>query len=209
MNNVALIGEGGHSSVVIDIINLQQKYKIFAVFDDKYHTLQKHNNCYYGPVSSMKDLKKKNNFKIIVCIGDNKIRKKIINQLNISLESFETFIHPSAQISNKTKIGKGTVIMPNVVINANSNIGNHVILNTSCVIEHDNDIQDFVHISPSATLTGNVKIAEGTHIGANAVLIPGVSVGRWTIIGAGSTVTQNITDECTAVGSPARIIKGI
>lgn len=207
MKNIALIGEGGHHSVVRDIIMAHQTYKIFAIFDDKYQTLSKTNDIIYGPIHSIIDLKKKHNFKIIVCIGDNKIRKKIIDQLNISLDDFETFIHPSAQISENTKIGNGTVIMPNVVINANSIIGNHVILNTSCVIEHDNEIHDYVHISPSATLTGNVKIAEGTHIGANAVLIPGVAVGRWTIIGAGSTVIHSISDKCTAVGSPARIIK--
>ncbi|MEH7336800.1 acetyltransferase [Neobacillus drentensis] len=208
MKNIAIIGEGGHSKVIKDIIRAGQQYEVIAIFDDKYERLTD-DGMFYGPILSVHDLLEKECFKVVIAIGNNKVRQRIVDVLGLDSKQYATLIHPSAIISESATIGNGTVLMPNVVVNADTIIGNHVIINTAAVVEHDNKISDFVHVSPNATLTGSVKVLEGSHVGAGAIIIPGITIGDWSTIGAGSTIINDIPSFSTAVGSPARTINKV
>lgn len=207
MKKLALIGQGGHAKVITDIVNVNKEYQIVAVFDDIHQSLHHQNGVLYGPIAALSSLIKDGDFKIIIAIGNNDVRKKIVEQLNLAEDSYATVIHPTAIVSDSALVGFGTVIMPNAVVNANTTIGRHSIINTGAVIEHDNEISDFVHISPNSTLTGMVTVGEGVHVGASATIIPMKKIGNWAVIGAGSTVISNIPSCCTAVGLPAKVIK--
>ncbi|TKH20653.1 acetyltransferase [Bacillus cereus] len=207
MIKLALIGQGGHAKVITDIVYANKGYQIVAVFDDVHQSLHHNDGVLYGPIAAIHSLIEEIDFKIIIAIGSNEVRQRIAKQLNLTEDSYETIIHPTAIVSNFALLGLGTVIMPHVVIHANTTIGKHTIINTASVIEHDNEIGDFVHISPNATLTGMVSVGEGGHIGASATIIPMKKVGNWSIIGAGSTVISNVPPFCTAVGSPAKVVK--
>jgi len=207
MKKIALIGQGGHAKVIIDMIHANTGYEIVAIFDDKYECLSEDQGICYGPISSIKEIIEEIGFKLVLAIGHNAVRKRIVEQLELKDGSYETIIHPTAVVSESASIGFGTVIMPKAVINADTIIGRHVIVNTAAVIEHDNQIGDFAHISPNATLTGTVFVNEGTQIGAGAIVIPNRKIGQWSIIGAGATVIHDIPSSCTAVGLPARVIK--
>ncbi|QGQ47223.1 acetyltransferase [Metabacillus sediminilitoris] len=206
--NIVIIGQGGHSKVIKDLIRNYESYKIIALLDDKFEDFVSEDEVFYGPIASYQFLiNQYKDIKFIVAIGNNKTRKKIVETLNLEVYNYTTIIHPSAIVSPSVKIGKGTVIMSNTVINADVEIGNHVIINTGSIIEHDNKVSDFVHVSPNATLTGNVHVGEGVHIGAGATIIPNVFVGDWSVIGAGATVIDSIPENITAMGVPARIKK--
>jgi acetyltransferase EpsM len=205
---LAVIGEGGHSKVIMELIRSQEKYKIKAILDDKYTELTLSNGVYWGPISAAhRLLNQMNSLKFVVAIGNNKIRKSIVLKLGLPLDNFITLIHKTAVISSSASIGQGTVIMAHTTINADANVGNHTIINTGAIIEHDNSIGDYVHVAPKATLTGSISVKEGTMIGAGATIIPGIKIGEWTIIGAGATVISDIPANSTAVGTPAKITK--
>ncbi len=204
--NIAIIGQGGHSKVITDLISLHNDHSIVGYFDDKHIDLTVKDNTYFGSILMVKEIKKLiKDLKIIIAIGNNKIRKTIIERLDLPNESYLSIIHPSAIISPSAKIGTGTVVMAKSVIQADAVIGRHSIINTNSVIEHDNRIGDFVHVSPNVTLTGSVQVEHGVHIGAGATVIPNTNIGEWSIIGAGASVINNIPPFCTAVGVPAKI----
>jgi acetyltransferase EpsM len=207
MNPIVIIGEGGHSKVIQDIITAVNDYIIIAILDEKYEYIQKREEILYGPISAAPIIENDfKNIKFIIAIGNNQVRSEIVKRLRLQKDRFATLIHPSAIISPSASIGEGTVVMPNCVVNANAKIGKHVIINTGAIIEHDNHIGDYAHISPNATLTGNVYIGEGAHVGASATVIPGIKIGEWSIVGAGSTVIRAIPPFSKAVGSPTRLI---
>lgn len=137
---------------------------------------------------------------MIVSIGINKTRKKIVEKLNCQ---FSTAIHPSAIISPSAKIGEGTVVMPGAIINADVIIGKHCIINTGASIDHECVIGDYCHIAPHSTLCGQVHVGEGTLIGVGASVIPCKEIGEWCTVGAGAAVVSNISDNKTVVGVPA------
>jgi acetyltransferase EpsM len=204
--NIAIIGQGGHSKVIQDIISTNKNIKIVGYFDDKFYDFKTENGIYYGPVSCASLLL--NHFediRFMIAIGNNKVRRAVVEKLGIPSEYYAILVHESAWISSSAVIENGSVVMANAVINAGVRIGKHSIINTCAVIEHDNELGDFVHISPNATLTGTVVINDGVHIGAGAVIIPTIKIGEWSIVGAGATVIHDLPANCTAVGVPAKI----
>ena len=140
----------------------------------------------------------------IISIGNNEIRKKIAEKLEVD---FETLIHPKSILSTRVEIGKGTVVMAGVTVNSSAKVGNHVILNTNSSIDHDCVIEDYVHVSPNVAIAGNVQVGKGTHVGIGASVIQGIKIGRWCTIGAGSVIIKDVPDHATVVGNPGRIIK--
>ncbi|MDQ0198780.1 acetyltransferase [Neobacillus ginsengisoli] len=205
---IAVIGRGGHSKVICDMILSDEKNEIVGFLDDKYEQVSLIENAFCGPIKSAKRMIEYiKDIKFVIAIGDNKVRELIAQRLKIPDEYYVTLIHNSAEISPSARIGKGTVVMPYTVINADTEIGLHSIINTGSVIEHDCKAGNYVHVCPSATLTGAVHLENGAFIGAGATIIPNIKIGEWSIIGAGATVINHIPSFCMAVGVPAKIFK--
>ncbi|RDI45713.1 acetyltransferase [Falsibacillus pallidus] len=204
---IAVIGSGGHSKVIQEMIMSMTGNEIIGIFDDKFQKEFKEQNVQYGPVFSAKRMAEKDDqVKFILAIGNNEVRNKIVNLLMLPIEKYATIIHPSAVISKTAKIRNGSVIMPNAVINAEAVVGSHCIINTSSVIEHNCMLRDFVHISPKAVLTGGVEVEDGVQLGAGSTVIPNIKIGSWSMIGAGAVVIRDIPSNSIAVGVPAKVL---
>lgn len=190
-----LFGASGHAKVIIDILKASGQC-VDALVDD---------NPAVNELLEYKVFHGKTDFSpIIVSIGDNLVRKKVVDKLS---STFGIAIHPSAIISDTVLIDEGSVVMQGAIIQSDARVGKHCIINTAASVDHECIIEDFVHVSPHVTLCGNVHIGEGTWVGAGTTIIPGVKIGKWCVIGAGSVVTKDIPDNVLAVGNRCKIIK--
>jgi UDP-perosamine 4-acetyltransferase len=144
---------------------------------------------------------------VIIAVGDNKTRALLFNKVKGLGLKLENAIHHNALIARDVEIGEGVVIASGAMINTGTKIGNNVILNTGVVINHDNIIEDHVHISPGVKLDGKVTVKEGTHVGIGVTVGPYVVIGKNVTVGGGAVVLENIPDNVTAVGIPARVVK--
>ncbi|KRM01489.1 sugar O-acetyltransferase [Limosilactobacillus gastricus] len=54
-----------------------------------------------------------------------------------------------------------------------------------------------------------ITIGDNCWLAANVTVCPGVAIGKGCVIGAGSVVTNDLPDNCLAVGAPARVIRQI
>lgn len=203
-DNIIIIGYSGHAYVVLDTASLLGM-PIVGYCDRQRNTLNPFNIPYLGNEMDL-EIDPKANWRFIICIGDNLIRRHISKKMGQNFV-FSNIIHPNTQISKTCKIGVGNFMNVGVVLNAFAQIGNHVILNTNCIVEHECVISDFVHLAPGATLAGNVFVGESTFIGANATVKQGVKIGNNVIVGAGAVVIKDVPDNVTIVGNPAKIIK--
>src|SRR5699024_7800976 len=165
MINVILIGAGGHSKVIQDIVKSHTELTLHAVLDQNFKDRFIDNDVIYGHTDLIGEFVRQD-FYFCIAIGNNKVRETLVKKLPIPNNRYISLIHPTATISSIATIGIGTVVMPQSVINADTVIGDHVIINSRAVVEHDNIINDFVHISPNATLAGTVTVEKGTHIGS-------------------------------------------
>ena len=84
--------------------------------------------------------------------------------------------------------GFGTVINPNTVICKGVMIQHGVTIGEL----------DETHLSP--------YIDENVFIGARAMILGNIKIGKNAKIGAGAVVLQDVPENCTAVGVPAKII---
>ncbi|MDO6355567.1 acetyltransferase [Caloramator sp. CAR-1] len=210
MIDVIIVGAGGHARVILDILlamkNIENINILGFIDDNKEGEILGYKIL--GKMDDIKGLKEiYPNLKAVPAIGDNKIRKNIVQKLDFFGVELFTAVHPSVIIGGNVEIGEGTVVMPMAVINNSAKIGRAAIINSSAVIEHDNVIGDFAHISPGAHLAGTVKVGDLTHVGTGANVIPGVKIGKNVTIGAGATVIRDIDDNAVAVGVPAKVIK--
>ncbi|WP_291857863.1 acetyltransferase [Marinilabilia sp.] len=197
-NKFILYGGSGHAKVIAECIKANEGC-VVGIFDDNPNL-----DC-FGEIPFFGTYNPENHTNpMIVSIGDNKIRKKIVEKVK---KEFGRIQHPSACVSPSVKIGEGTVVFHNSIIQVDSLIGRHVIINSGASVDHECEVGDFVHISPHATLCGNVKVAEGTQIGAGAVILPGITIGHGATIGAGAVIIRDVPDFAIVVGNPGRIIR--
>jgi len=206
--DLLIYGASGHAKVIVDIVESKGKYKIVGIIDDALE-LWGSQFCGYPVIGGEGVLKDEahRNCRLILAVGDNAVRKRLWSLLREFGYELACAVHASAQIGSNVFIGAGTVIMANTVLNAGAQIGKNVIINTGATIDHDCVLEDYVHISPGAHLAGNVQVGELTHIGIGVSVAQGVTIGTGAIIGAGTAVVEDIPDDVTAVGVPAKVIK--
>lgn len=191
-----IFGASGHAKVIIECLEANC-IPITEIYDDDKSKL----DILGYQVSHINPIE---NEEIIIAIGNNLIRKKIVNSNDFK---YGIAVHPSAVLSKRTKIGKGTVVFHKTIIQADVKIGEHCIINTAATIDHDCTIGDFVHIAPGVTICGNVSIGEITLVGAGTTILPNLIIGKNCIIGAGSVIICHIPDNTTVFGNPAKIKK--
>ena len=193
-----LIGAGGHAKVVRDILDACS-IPFSGVVTDNLKEVAFMEKKILHSMDGVDEA--------IICVGNNRTRKKLAEELSQQGVTFGMGIHPSVIMSKYASVDEGTVVMQGAVIQSCAKIGKHCIVNTSASIDHDNVLGDFVHISPHATLCGEVEVGEGTWIGAGTVVKQCVKIGKWSVIGAGSVVVHDIPDGVLAYGNPCKIIR--
>lgn len=200
--NIILIGDSGHARVIADNV-VSSGNRVVARLDHKYTELFVRNGCTFGPVSEVHQLIEKEGAKVIVAIGANAVRRKIVESLTLDAEQYATAIHRDASISPSAVIGNGTVIMPGAIVNAEAVIGKHVIVNSRAVVEHDCVIGNYVHIASGAAAAGLVKLGEGALVETGGSISPVKELGQWSVVRAGSAVMEDVAEFETVMGVPA------
>ena len=84
-------------------------------------------------------------------------------------------------------------------------IGRQCIINTKASIDHECIIEDGCEVAPGATLCGVVRMHRNSWVCSGATVLPRVSIGKNSVIGAGSVVINDIEDNKTVVGVPAKV----
>ena len=195
-HNIAIIGNGGFAREIA--CNLKKdSYKFYI--NKKFITKENINT-----VSAIEDIDF-NKSKILVCIGDQLIRKKIVESFPQNA-SYMTYIDKYAVILNKetVSIACGSIITPGCLLTTNINIGKFTIVNLNTTIGHDTNIGNFVTISPGVNISGNVSIGNNNFYGTNVSIRDNITTCDDVVVGIGSTVIKNIQKPGTYYGSPIK-----
>ena len=204
--NIFIFGYSGHAYVVLDAV-LSNNFVVKGYFDKYKAEVNPYDLLYKGFEQEVDVKPIVDSHFVFPSIGSNEIRTKVINLFE-KLKLNETkIIDASAKVSVKTTLDNSTFIGPNAVVNSMTVIGKGVIVNSGAIVEHECKIGNFSHIAPGAVLAGNVNVGNNTFVGANAIIKEGITLGENVTIGAGSVVLQNVADNETWVGNPAKRIR--
>ena len=157
-------------------------------------------NCIIGPNSTLADAIIGSNVEIVYSI----ILNSRIND--------NTQVGPFAYIRDNSTIGSNSVIGNNVEIKA-SNIGDNSVSKHFSYIGDaiiDNNVNigaGFVVANYDGRKKHKSQIQDNVFIGSNSTIISPVLIEKNSTIGAGSVVINNVFENSTVVGIPAKEIK--
>ncbi|MED2762264.1 acetyltransferase [Bacillus thuringiensis] len=208
MKDIVVIGSGGFSKQVIEIIEqlnlINPNYKLLGVVDDNKSLVGTEVLGYevIGDTDYIKQLSKQQKIQGVIAIADGEIREHISRKLNDV--QWINLIHPSAVVSKYTKLGEGNIICAGVVINPECKMGNHSHINIGSTLGHDVLMLDYVTVMPGSKISGNVNLKSKSMVGTGATIIQGLTIEQNVVLGAGSVVTKNTEPNFLYVGVPAK-----
>jgi len=189
MEDIVLIGGGGHCVSVIDVIEKESKYNIVGILDGYIKKEKVLDYPILGGDELIPELSKSVYFLITVGqIKSSNVRKIIADKLNSLGSKLATIVSPLAYVSKHAIVGEGTIIMHHALVNAEAQIGHNCIINSKANIEHGAEVQNFCHIATGATINGNTIVKEGTFIGSNTTLSHSITIKENSIISAGKFI---------------------
>ena len=108
--------------------------------------------------------------KIVLSIGNNKIREKVYKQAKKIGYQFPNIVVESSYVSSFATVGEGCVVLNNVVIQNGSKVGNATILNPGVEVHHDSTIGNFCCIYTNSVIRTYAKVEDGVKIGSNVTV---------------------------------------
>lgn len=205
MEDIILLGLGGHAHSVVDSIEQAGRYNILGFLDTE-EMLGKRFRDYFvldtdDALQTYFDKGIKNVFVTIGFMGHGNIRNQLYKQLKDIGYTVPNVIDSTAVVSKNAELEDGIFIGKNAVVNANAQIGKMCIINTGAIVEHDCRIGRFSHIAVGSVVCGAVSVGEQTLIGANATVIQERKVGNCCIIGAGTIISKDVQDNMIRYGT--------
>lgn len=164
-----VLGAGGHGKVVREIamslLDIEGKpvYEAIDFLDDKSE----------NAIGKLADLEKhKDKYSDAFCgIGNNTVRKQLLDQTEELGYSIPILIHPSAYISPSAVIETGTVVEPKAIVNANTVVHRGCIISVGAIVDHDVIVDEFVHVNAGAIVKAGARVESARKLEAGEVVI--------------------------------------
>lgn len=133
--------------------------------------------------------------RLLVTIGNNKLRERLYREAATIGFSFPNIIHPSAYVSPRAHIGSGCVILNNAVVQNNAKCGDGCILNPGVELHHDSSIGSYCLIYTNSVVRSLTTVGNRVWIGSTATVSTSAVVPDDMTIGDGSVIKCRMTGE--------------
>ena len=164
-----VLGAGGHGKVVREAalslldINGKPLYEAADFLDDNSAEA-------IGKIADLGKYKEK--YSDVFCgIGNNKVRKQLLDQAKELGYSIPVLIHPTAYISPSAVIEAGTVVEPKAIVNANTIVHRGCIISVGAIVDHDVIVNEFVHVNAGAIVKAGARVESGRKLEAGEVVL--------------------------------------
>lgn len=194
MDDIILIGLGGHAKSVVDSIERQGLYRIAGFTEREDFTGQAYKH--YKVIGTDADLAVlyeqgiRHAFVTVGYMGKSEVRSRLYALLKEIGFILPNIIDDTAVVAGDVKLGEGIFVGKRAVVNANASIGDMCIINTAAVIEHDCEIGAFSHVAVGAVLCGGCRTGRGVFVGANATVVQQQEIADYGFIKAGQVVAS-------------------
>ena len=211
MKDLIILGAGGFArellSYAIDIMKTSEcQWRVKGFIDDNLGALNGIDTG-YPILGTISDHIIEDNSVYICAIGDSISRLKIGREFQKKGAEFINFIHPTARIRERVKMGIGNIFCPSSGANPDVVIGDFVLVNCNSGFAHDCKIGSGCTLSGGCDVTGNCTLGEGVFLGSKAVIVPDRKIGDHAKVSAGAVVFTNVKPGKTMLGNPAMVLK--
>jgi sugar O-acyltransferase (sialic acid O-acetyltransferase NeuD family) len=208
MKNLFIVGAGGFGREVYAWIKqhpeFNKSWALAGFLDDNLEALKPFND--FASVALLKNHQVLSSNVYVCALGLPLVKAKLLAPLIEQNAEFISFIHPTAVIGERVKLGRGVIVCPGASISVDISIGDFSMIGPNTTIGHDGIIGAWCTLCAQCDVTGRVTIGDGVFLGSRVSIIPSKKVGNKSILGAGSVVISDVPDGVTVVGNPARIL---
>ena len=194
-----IFGAGGHAFVIASVLNTDVTFLV----PNHAGNGQMLESDFFSHIDDFKDAD------IYIGIGSNAVRRKIFEKLTDIDVRVANCIASHSFVAKNAELGSGIVILPGSVIGARAIICDNTIVNTLSSVDHDCALGAHSQVTAGVTFGGAVKTGENCFFGVKSAVIPDRTLGNNVTVMAGSLVTQDIPDNVTVGGAPARTMKAL
>lgn len=187
MENLLIIGAGGHGRVVAEAAEQCEEWDAIAFLDDRIDVDKILNHRIIGKLSEYERFTDKCK-DAIVCIGDNEKRLDLIEKILKSGYKVPVIIHPKAAVSKYSDIEEGSVVLAGAVINTGASVGRGCIINIGSLVDHDCILQDGVHVCSGAVVRSGCGIGRLGYIGAGGCVRAGTVLEEGFVLQDGMVI---------------------
>ena len=142
-----ILGYGGHGKVVYE--TAMSMTKDGKDFYDSIDFLDDHAPKAAGKIINLAKFKGK--YDEVFCgIGNNRVRKELLQKAEELGFSIVTIVHATAYVSPTATVEKGTIIEAKAIVNANSVIKSGCIISVGAIVDHDVIVEEYSHVNTGA-----------------------------------------------------------
>src|SRR5215212_7369336 len=209
---VVIIGAGGHAREVADVLRHRTRECAgprllgFVADDPENYPAEVGGVPFLGDWSWF-DTADLEGLAVVCAVGLPQLRRHLAGRASARGLPFASAVSPLAYVSPEASLGDGVMIFPHAFVSAGSSLGDHSVVNVGASVSHDARVGRFATLGPGVRVAGHVKVGEGCYLGVGSSVIDRVSIGAWATVGGGACVTEDLPENVTAVGVPARVIK--
>ncbi len=179
--HLVIVGSGGHGQAVADLALSVGKFDKISFVDDSFpENTTALNLDIIGNCDSLFSATLEFD-SCIVAIGNNKVRRKLVEKIIGYSLPLVSLIHPKAFVSDYAETAPGVVVMAGAVVGTNAKLGTGTLINANSTIDHDCFLDEFAHIGVGVNLAGGVKV------GKEAWLQAGCSAGYYIEVADGAS----------------------
>lgn len=207
---IAIYGAGGFGKEVACLIERINRnggdWELIGFYDDSKllgSSVSRHGQVLGGMDALMKVDEP---LAIAIAINDNKVVRRIREEITNANISFPNLIDPSLFLVDEQtfSMGEGNIIQNDCMISCDVVMGNFNLINDHVVVGHDNHIGDFNGLMPAAHLSGGITIGDNNLLGVACVVLQGMTIGNGVTLGANSVLMTQPRDNSTYLGVPAK-----
>lgn len=206
---VLILGAGGHGQVVANVLLAMQQagrpLEPIGYLDDD-PEVAGHFRLGLPVLGPFAALDSTPHEMVLLGIGNNRLRRRLYDELIARGEQFATAIHPSSVVNFGAAVGPGCVVAPLCLVGTAVTLGANIALNGHVLVGHNSVVGDHTLMGPNVTVGGDVEIGEGALIGMSATVMSQRRVGAWATVGAAALVTRDVAAGETVIGQPARCV---
>lgn len=211
MKRLIIIGAGSFGREILEyaiaIVEAgRNEWEIGGFLDDNCHALDEY-NVQYPILGGISDYQPQENDVFISAFGEGKARVHYANIIRERGGEFVNIIHPTATILHRVDLGVGCIIGQNTLIANDTKCGDFLYMNYGSVVGHDNVLGIGCTINVYCNTNGHDTLGNYVYMGPHSVVIQGRSVGNNVNIAAGAAVFNNVKNDRTIYGNPAKTLK--
>lgn len=164
-----LLGAGGHGKVVWEVAS--------SLFDEEgnpeYEAIDFLGDAAFDTVGTIAELESiGKSYDAIFCgIGNNTVRRKLLQRVSAMGKEIPILIHSTAYISPTALIEKGTVVEPKAIVNSNTVVQEGCIISVGAIVDHDVVVEKYSHINAGAICKAGSHIESGRKLEAKEVVL--------------------------------------